>query len=69
MGDGHVLFIFSKEHPLPADALARLTARSGMRLHFPDEWTIAIRYPTDQWPLLYQELRADLQTLLGCDRT
>jgi transcription-repair coupling factor (superfamily II helicase) len=67
--DERVTLHADRLHPLPPKGLDRLLAAAGPRLRFPDQWTLALRYPDARWTSLAPLLRADLRRLLGCDTT
>jgi transcription-repair coupling factor (superfamily II helicase) len=59
---------FDRRHPPTPGGLKRRMP-SGRPWRFIGEWSVAIRYQQTVWPALYPALRADLQRLVGCDRT
>jgi transcription-repair coupling factor (superfamily II helicase) len=59
---------FDRRHPPTPEGVKRRMP-SGRPWRFVGEWSMAIRYPNTDWASLYPIVRADLQRLVGCDRT
>ncbi|MBI3620718.1 MAG: transcription-repair coupling factor [Nitrospirae bacterium] len=63
-----LLLHFDRRHPpAPGDLKRRMPRDRPWR--FVGEWSVAIRYQQAGWPSLYPVILADLQQLVGCDRT
>jgi len=63
-----ILLHFDRRRPPTPEGLKRRIP-SDRPWRFVGEWSVALRYPKAEWASLYPIVRADLQRLVGCDRT
>jgi transcription-repair coupling factor (superfamily II helicase) len=59
---------FDRRHPPMPEQLKRRIP-PGRPWRFVGEWSVAFRYPKVEWASLFPTVRADLQRLVGCDKT